>query len=91
MTAPVSQHRRVSLFVALHVGAVAVIYALALIIGGTHVTPPVPAASVGTVVASTSSGMASPQAPEPGPETLAPTALPAWAQRAETTLRWEDR
>ncbi len=87
------RHRRgVRLFVALHLGAFATIYALAVALGGGWAGPPMPplaAASASPAAA------AAPHRPRPGRETPAstqPTAdLPAWAQRAEVSAPWESR
>ncbi len=88
------RHRRgVRLFVVLHLGAFATIYALAVALGGGWAGPPMPPLAAAS--ASASPAAAAPQRPRPGRETPAstlPTAdLPAWAQRAEVSAPWESR
>lgn len=85
------QRRRVRLFVALHLGAVGTIYALALIVGGGFGGLPMPPLT---------GAPASAAGPSPAPEhavqhppvvTSAATALPEWARRTEITLPLESR
>lgn len=83
------QRRRVRLFVALHLGAVGVIYALALIVGGGFVGPPMPPLTGAPATAPASSLVPVQLAPSPPVVTREATALPEWAQRTEITRPWE--
>ena len=91
-TARAGRHRRgVRLFVALHLGAVGAIYAVAVVVGGGFSGPPMPPLTV---------AMASPQAALATPvpiatTTVAPTVAPAPLQegmrRVEVAAPWESR
>jgi hypothetical protein len=83
------QRRRVRAFVALHLAAVGLIYAIALIVGGGMSGPPMPPLTVATATVRHAE-------PRPGPvvvtvEATPPVAapLPAWTQRAEVSAPWE--
>ncbi len=82
------QRRRVRLFVALHVGAVLGLYALAVGLGGGLAMPPLPPQALATAPA-----LAKARAPVHGaaaPDVAAtPGALPAWTQRAEIAAPWD--
>lgn len=86
-----SQRRRVRLFVAVHLGALGEIYALALIVGGGFEGPPMPPLSEAPATAYASRLVPDKSAPIPPVVAWEPTALPAWEQRAEITRPWESR
>jgi hypothetical protein len=90
---PERRHRRgVRLFVALHLGAVGTIYAIALVVGGGFAGTPMP--PITTAMASPDHVPAT--LPE-GAETLttdrsvAPVPVPDWTQRTEIAAPWEQR
>lgn len=85
------QRRRVRLFVALHLGAVGAIYALALIAGGGFEGPPMPPLTVASATASAAMLEPSQRVTTSPALTLDPAPLPAWAQRVEITRPWESR
>jgi hypothetical protein len=88
-----SQRRRVRFLVALHLGAVGTIYAVAVAVGGGLAGPPMPPLTVAmarpqaapatqhpSVAASVAAPVAVPVAPSPTPE---------WTRRPEIVARWE--
>ena len=85
------QRRRVRLFVALHLGAVGAIYALALIVGGGYQGPPMPPLTVASASAPDAMPEPKQRVPAPPANTMETAPLPAWAQRVETTRPWESR
>lgn len=83
-----THRRRVRVFVALHVGAVLVIYGLALSVGGGLMAPPVPPdAAMALAPAPARVAVPLPAWREP-PAT--PAATPAWTQRAEVAAPWHE-
>lgn len=98
-SAPSRSHRRgLRLFVALHLGAVGAIYAVALAIGGGRAGPPMPPLAAAVAVAATRAPAPASQVEptahlvDPTPSrTEGPSTLPAWTQRAEVAAPWEAR
>ena len=86
-------HRRVRLFVALHLGAVGAIYAIAVVAGGGFTGPPMPPLTVAIammdpqpVPASVSARVTTPSA-----QTVQLTPVPEWTRRPEIAAPWESR
>ncbi len=90
-----AQRRRVRLFVALHLGAVGIIYAVALVLGGGFAGPPVPPVASTLAHASvklpTSAATPSPAVTDPAANPSVLTVLPDWTRRAEIPPPWEPR
>jgi hypothetical protein len=83
--------RGVRVFVALHLAAVGILYALAVTLGGGFVGPPMP--PITGAMAAPPAVSAAP-APAPAPPTtqpLVPAPLPDWTRRAEIPAPWESR
>lgn len=85
------QRRGVRLLVALHLGAVGALYAVAVVVGGGFAGPPMPLLTVAM-------GSPQPALATPVPITTAPAAptgtpapLPEWTRRAEVAAPWEPR
>jgi hypothetical protein len=79
--------RRVRLFVALHLAAVGIIYAVAVTVGGRFAGPPMPPITV---------TMAAPATRAPAPalsaeQSFNAAVLPDWAHRFEIPAPWESR
>ncbi len=85
------QRRRVRLFVALHLGAVGAIYALALLVGGGYQGPPMPPLTVARASAPDAMTEPKQRVPAPPANTMEAAQLPAWAQRVEIARPWESR
>ncbi|NUZ07390.1 hypothetical protein HQN59_16625 [Schlegelella sp. ID0723] len=85
------QRRRVRIFVALHLGALAMIYAIAWSVGGGFAGPSMPAPDALAAVAQKAEAPLIPVTQTPAPATSAPDPLPAWAERVETQAPWEQR
>lgn len=90
-----AQRRRVRLFVALHLGAVGLIYAVALFLGGGFAGPNWPPAASTLALASVQPP-ANPAprgeaVPQPVAHPLPAAVQPAWTQRAELPPPWEAR
>jgi hypothetical protein len=90
-----AQRRRVRLFVALHLGAVGLIYAVALVLGGGFAGPTMP--PVASTLAQASIKLPVGVAPE-GSAVMersanppVPTELPDWTQRADIPPPWGSR
>lgn len=91
------QRRGVRLFVALHLGAVGTIYAIALAVGGGFSGPPMPPIpTMPPIRVAPATPLAVPPAltlggAVPSPRTNAPARAPEWTQRAEVSAPWELR
>jgi hypothetical protein len=78
-------------FVALHVAAVGILYALAVTLGGGFVGPPMPPITGAMAVPSLVSAAPAPAPAQPTTQPLAPAPLPDWTRRAEIPAPWESR
>jgi hypothetical protein len=83
--------RGVWVFVALHVAAVGILYALAVTLGGGFVGPPMPPITGAMAVPSLVSAAPAPAPAQPTTQPLAPAPLPDWTRRAEIAAPWESR
>lgn len=93
-TEQAGRHRRgVRVFVALHLAAVGIIYAIAVTLGGGFVGPPMPPITVAMASPAAAPATRAPAPPTTQPPTphLAPAPLPDWTRRAETPAPWESR
>ena len=89
---PERRHRRgVRLFVALHLGAVGAIYAVALVVGGGFTGPPMPPLPLAVAKPQPIAASPAPMVAVTGAQTAVPTPLPAWTGRAEIAAPWEPR
>lgn len=88
---PERRHRRsVRLFVALHLGAVGTIYAIALLVGGGFAGSPMP--PIMMAMASPDHAPATLSEPAETQSTdrsVAPVPVPDWTRRAEIAAPWE--
>ena len=87
----VRPRRGVRLFIALHVGAVGTIYAIALIVGGGFAGPPMPPLTVVMAQPPTTPAPLAPAVAAQRAPTFEPAPLPEWARRVEITAPWESR
>lgn len=85
------QRRGVRLFVALHLAAVGVIYAVAVTVGGGFAGPPMPPITVAMASPPKLSVGRTPAPALPMTQPLAPAPLPDWTRRAEIPAPWESR
>jgi hypothetical protein len=81
----------VRLFVALHLAAVGILYALAVTLGGGFGGPPMPPITGVTAAPSLASAAPAPAPAPPTTQPLAPAPLPDWTRRAEIAAPWESR
>lgn len=87
-------HRRgVRVFVALHLAAVGIIYAIAVTVGGGFAGPPMPPITFAMASPPAVPATRAPMPPTTQPTTphLAPASLPDWTRRAEIPAGWESR
>lgn len=90
--APAGRHRRrVRRFVALHLGAVCVLYAVAVVVGGGFAGPPMPPLTVAMANPQSIPASPAPIVAVPGAAMVAPAPLPQWMTRAEIAAPWEAR
>jgi hypothetical protein len=87
--ASTGRRHAVRVFVALHVGAVVAIYAVALAIGGGLASPPLPPQAAGGPAGSQRPLVA--QVPVAPPSARPTAAAPAWSERVEVAAPWEGR
>lgn len=85
------QRRSVRLFVALHLGAVGAIYAIALLVGGGFAGPPMPSPTVAMANPPALPAAAVPTAALRSAPATAPAPLPEWTRRPEIAAPWESR
>lgn len=93
-TEQASGHRRgVRVFVALHLAAVGIIYAIAVTVGGGFAGPPMPPITVAMASPPAAPATRAPTPPMAQPTTPhhAPAPLPDWTRRAEIPAPWESR
>lgn len=89
---PERRHRRgVRLFVALHLGAVGAIYAVAVVVGGGFSGPPMPLLTAAMAAPQPNPASPAPFVAVPGAQTAVPAPLPEWTRRAEVAAPWEPR
>ena len=86
---PGSRRRRVRLFVALHLGAVGTIYAVALVVGGGLSGPPMPSLAVAMAKAQPAPEAQLPLVTVPVELPVAPAPLPEWTRSPEIAAPWE--
>ncbi|GAP36792.1 hypothetical protein ISF6_2632 [Piscinibacter sakaiensis] len=80
-------------FVALHLAAVGIIYAIAVTLGGGFAGPPMPPITVATASppAVPVTRALAPPTSQPTTSLLAPAPQPDWTRRAEIPAPWEPR
>jgi hypothetical protein len=83
--------RGVREFVALHLAAVGILYALAVTLGGGFVGTPMPPITGAMAAPSPLSAALAPAPARPTTQPLAPATLPDWTRRAEIIAPWESR
>jgi hypothetical protein len=86
-----SQRRRVRFFVALHLGAVGTIYAVAVVVGGGFAGPPMPPLTVAMARPEVAPTTQHPSVAAPVAVPAIPAALPDWTSRSEIAAPWESR
>jgi hypothetical protein len=86
-----SHRRRVRLFVALHLGAVGTIYAVAMAVGGGLAGPPVPPVAVAMAKPQPAPEAQSPLGAVPVVLPVEPSPTPEWTRRPEIAAPWETR
>ena len=86
------RHRRgVRLFVALHLGAVGAIYAVAVVVGGGFTGPPMPPLTVAMAKSQPIPAMPYPRIPVAAAPMVGPAPRPEWTRRPEIAAPWESR
>lgn len=83
--------RGVRVFVALHLAAVGMIYAIAVTVGGGFAGPPMPPITVAIASPPAAPATRAPTPPPPTTSLPAPAPLPDWTRRAELPAPWESR
>ena len=86
-----SQRRRVRFLVALHLGAVGTIYAVAVAVGGGLAGPPMPPLTVAMARPEVAPTTQHPSVAAPVAVPAIPAALPDWTSRSEIAAPWESR
>ena len=84
-----SQRRRVRFFVALHLGAVGTIYAVAVVVGGGFAGPPMPPLTVAMARPQAAPATQPPSVAAPVAVPVAPSPTPEWTRRPEIAAPWE--
>ena len=84
-----SQRRRVRFFVALHLGAVGTIYAVAMVVGGGLAGPPMPPLTVAMARPQVAPATQHPSVAAPVAVPVEPSPTPEWTRRPEIVAPWE--
>ena len=86
-----SERRRVRLFVALHLGAMGTIYAVAVVLGEGLAGPPMPPLTVAMARPQAAPATQHPSVAAPVAVPAVPAPLPDWTSRSEIAAPWETR